>query len=205
MCLISGFFIGFFIGRKTINMESKIEYIQLKTINGFVPSDNLIPIKETNPEIPNLPMKDVEVEIQYRDTGSIKEIERIVYQVVDTAKIIQEYIIKRDYELMLFDDINGRLVVFPSLQYNKLTALNYNFTPIQQKETVYKGKVWQPFVSSSYSTLDYIGIGGGIFYHDLGFEYQYNIDLRNNYTILPAEDKYFKRGNYHWFSGKYKF
>ena len=107
--------------------------------------------------------------------------------------VIADYELKRTYKLTAFDNkTQGKLDLFPVIQYNKLSALDYNFTPVIERQTIYKTKVWQPFVSASYSTLNYIGIGGGIFYHDIGIEYQYQKSLGS-------------QSNGHLFGVKYKF
>lgn len=182
--------VGFYIGRSTIDTKTKTEYIKGETVTGSVNPNQFVPIKEEKPLI------------HYRDTGSVK----YVNLPIDTAAIVADWEMKRTYKLVPFDDKKlGKLELFPVIQYNKLSALDYNFTPIIERQTIYKTKVWQPFVSGSYSTLDYIGIGGGVFYHNLGIEYQYNIDIRKKPYITFPVDNYFKRGNYHWLSGKYKF
>lgn len=177
--LIIGLVIGYFIGSATIDTETKIEYIKGETMNGSVSPTQFIPIKEEKPYI------------QYRDTGSVK------YRPIDSAayakQVIADYELKRRYSLIAFDNkTQGKLELSPVIQYNRLSALDYNFTPIVERQTIYKTKVWQPFVSASYSTLNYIGIGSGFFYHKLGFEYQYQKSLGN-------------QSNGHLFSGKWKF
>lgn len=170
--------IGFFIGRSTIDTKTKIEYIKGETVTGSVSPIQFIPIKEDKPNI------------QYRDTGSIK----YVSIPVDTAAIIADYELKRTYKLIAFDNkTQGKLELFPIIQYNKLSALDYNFTPTIERQTIYKTKILQPFRSISYSTLNYVGIGGGIFYHNLGLEYQYQKSF---------SDKF---GDGHFISGKYRF
>lgn len=150
--------VGFFVGRSTIDTTTKVEYIKGPTVSGSVSPTLFIPVKEEKPNI------------QYRDTGSIKYINIPI----DTAAIIADWELKRTYSLVAFDNkTQGKLELFPTIQFNRLSALDYNFTPIIERQTVYKTKVWQPFVSGSYSTLGYVGIGGGVFYHNLGFEYQY--------------------------------
>lgn len=180
ICLV----IGFFFGRFHIDSEPKLEYIKGATITGSVSPTQFEPIKEEKPEI------------QYRDTGSIK----YVNLPADTAAIIADWELKRTYKLTAFDNkTQGKLELFPVIQYNRLTALDYNFTPMIERQTIYKTKIWQPFISGSYSTLGYIGVGGGVFYHNLGFEYQYNIkvmDIKNNYLYMR---------NYHSIGLKYKF
>jgi len=184
--------ISFFAGRATIGTNPETEYIKGETITGSVSPVQFEPVKEEKPTI------------QYRDTGSIKI--KYVNMPADTAAIIADWELKRTYKLTAFDNkAQGKLELFPVIQYNRLTALDYNFTPITERQTVYKTKVWQPFVSVSYSTQDYIGLGGGLFYHNLGFEYQYHIDTRKKPDIPSLTGDYYKRGNYHWFSAKYMF
>ncbi|MDR1715703.1 MAG: hypothetical protein LBS20_07645 [Prevotella sp.] len=152
VCLV----VGIFIGRSTNDTEVKLEYIKGETITGSVSPTQFEPIKEEKPNI------------QYRDTGSIK----YVNLPADTAAIIADWELKRTYKLTAFDNkTQGKLELFPVIQYNRLAALDYNFTPMIERQI--KTKVWQPFASGSYSTLGYIGIGGGVFYHNIGVEYQY--------------------------------
>lgn len=173
ICLV----IGFFFGRSYIDSEPKLEYIKGATTTGAVSPTQFKPIKEEKPDI------------QYRDTGSIK----YVNLPADTAAIIADWELKRTYKLTAFDNkTQGKLELFPVIQYNRLTALDYNFTPMIERQIVYKTKVWQPFASGSYSTLNYVNIGGGIFYHNLGFEYQYQKSLG-------------VQSNGHLFGVKYKF
>ncbi len=184
---------GFFVGRNTIETKTITKLEKGETVSGSVSANQFVPVSEEKPT----------VSILYQDTGSVQYIPIPI----DTAAIIADYELKRKYSLLAFDNkTQGRLELFPTIQYNQLTGLDYNFTPIIEKNYIYKEKVWQPFVSTSYSTLDYVGVGGGMFYHNLGFEYQYNIDLRSKPpSVIAPVDNYFQRGNYHWFSVKYKF
>ena len=160
--IVLGLVIGFFIGRSTIDTITKTEYIKSEKVTGSVSPAQFEPIKEETPDI------------QYRDTGSVKYINRPV----DTAGIIADWELKRTYKLTAFDNkTQGKLELFPVIQYNKLSALDYYFTPVIERQTIYKTKVLQPFISGSYSTLNYVGIGGGVFYHNLGLEYQYQKSL----------------------------
>lgn len=174
---IAGSTIFFFIGRSSIDSEPRKEFIKGETVTGSVSPTQFEPIKEEKPNI------------HYRDTGSIKYLSIPV----DTSAIIADWELKRTYKLTAFDNkTQGKLELFPVIQYNKLSALDYNFTPVIERQTIYKTKIWQPFISASYSTLNYIGIGGGMFYHDIGIEYQYQKSLGN-------------QSNGHSFGLKYKF
>ncbi len=189
VCLV----IGFFIGRSTIKTEAEIKYIPGKTISGSESNNQFESVKEEIPNKPLLPTKIIE--IQYKDTGRIKTITetKYMYQVVDTAAIIEDYIKKRTYAIPAFNNTEqGKLLLYPVVQYNKLTGIDYLFTPMQKQTNTYLQKTWQPFISASYSTLNYVGIGGGVFYHNLGFEYQYQKSLGS-------------QSNGHLFGVKYKF
>lgn len=185
---VSFFFIGQYFGGGSATDSKPGE-----TITGYVPEEKLIPVKEETPVNPDLPMKEIQVGIQYRDTGSVKTETKFItkIQVVDTAAIIADYVVKRSYSQTLFNNKFGKMEVFPTVYQNKLSGLEYQFKP--------KTQAWQPFVSTSYSTANYLGVGGGFFYHDLGFEYQYQIDLNRSNTI------YQPRGNAHSVGLKYKF
>ena len=130
---------------------------------------------------------------QSNDNDSL-HIYRAVY--VDYIKIRKDHV-------SIFDiDTLGTLTVDASIQFNRSHGYGYDFKPrIKTISNNFKPKpiTFTPFVSSSYSTTDYLGVGGGFFYHNLGFEYQYQIDLRhNNISYEP-------RGNAHLLGIKYKF
>jgi len=183
--IIAGFIgitIGFFIGRTTINQETEIEYIQLPVITGGIDKEGLKPVREITPDNPELPMK--------RDTIYLDSL-IYVTQVVDTAAIIADYVQEREYQLTLFDSQEtGKLSVSPTIQYNKLIGLDYSFTPIIQQKTIHKQKVWMPFISGSYATFGYVGVGGGIYYHDIGVEYQYLKGIDNSGHLFGVKYKF---------------
>ncbi|MDR3140183.1 MAG: hypothetical protein LBU37_00385 [Tannerellaceae bacterium] len=160
---------GFITGRKTIRLEEKTEQVKGETITGNVPV--LQPVKEEIPDNPVLPLKTT---VEYRDTIIYKHLS------VDTAAIIEDYINKRHYRELLFDNSLGRLELSMTAQYNRLTALDWSFTPIYTMKTVERKKVWIPFVSASYGTLNYFTVGGGVFYHDVGLNVRYISDFNKN-------------------------
>lgn len=101
----------------------------------------------------------------------------------DTAAIIAEFLKEKTYDLTLFDDKEkGKLEVKPVLQFNSLSSLDYTYTPIQK--VIEKKRKFEPFVSASYSTLDIVSVGGGIFYNNLGLEYQFQRSFDNKYGHL---------------------
>ncbi len=149
---------GFFLGRSTVKTEERVEYIKEKPVKGSV---NIPPpVKEIKPYKPLLPL----TYIFLKDT---------VIEKVDTAKIIEEYITEKHYNLTLFDKDFGKLDLKPTLQYNKLTNIDYTYTPITKTVTNYREQVFIPFASASYNTFGTAGVGGGFFYKKIGAEYNY--------------------------------
>lgn len=163
--------IGFAVGRSTFHNDTKVTYIKGETIRDTIRKEVLTPIKEYIPSDPIYIYKD-----KY-----IVKIDTVI-QVVDSAAIINDWILQRNYSQTLFDNQNGKLDVDLSVRYNRLQSLEYSFTPIHKVINTFNEKVWQPYLSGSYSTLDIAGVGGGLFYHNLGFEYQYQKDFRSNST-----------------------
>jgi hypothetical protein len=51
-------------------------------------------------------------------------------------------------------------------------------TPVTIIRTVEKERVFIPFVSASYNTWKQGGIGGGLFYHDIGIQVRYITDFK---------------------------
>ncbi|MDR1883080.1 MAG: hypothetical protein LBR26_09930 [Prevotella sp.] len=158
-----GLLAGFFIGKSTVDTEVKTEYVRGEAVTGSVSPTQFEAVNEDRPDV------------VYRDTGSVK----YVNLPADTAAIIADWETKRTYRLTAFDNEKGKLELFPVIQFNRLSALDYSFTPVIERQMAYRTRVWQPFVSASWSSIGYTGAGGGVFYHNIGFEYQYLKGLRN--------------------------
>ncbi len=149
--------VGLFIGRLTTNVENT-EYVRQKPESG--PALHTI-IEEVKPLNPTLPVRDT----VYLDN--------IVVQVVDSAKIIEEYQLLRKYSDLLFDNEYGKLTLNSEVQYNKRSALSYKFVPIQKVTTIHNKDVFSPYVRTSYSSFGIVGVGAGAYYYDLGIDFQY--------------------------------
>ena len=163
LLLTGAYFGGFFVGRKTLNVAEKVVYIKGDPVTGTI--TNLTPVSETIPDNPVLPL--------LRDTVYLDNI-IYVHSEVDTAAIINDYIARREYAPLLFDTPTlGKLSLSATVQYNKLSDVQYEFVPVYKEITKYRSPIWQPFLSASYSTFYVAGVGGGVFYRNFGAEYQY--------------------------------
>lgn len=170
--LLVGCAISFFIGRSTIDTKTKTEYVKGETIKDtvYIPApysekkadkDNLIPIYKKDRE---------DKETTELDTAKSKDV------------TIHDWNLERKYSDQVFNNENGKLLYDITVQNNKLSKFNYTFTPIQKVTTTIKEKIFQPYVSAGYSTLDIASVGGGFFYHNLGIEYQFQRDFKYNDT-----------------------
>ncbi|NDV81317.1 hypothetical protein [Bacteroides sp. 51] len=153
--------IAFFVGQATVSTIPEIEYVKGEEIAGSVPTGQLVPVREVMPEFSFLPYR--LLIINGKET-----------QVTDTAVIIADYEKRREYSLTAFDDKEkGKLELYPTVQYNSLQSIDWKFTPVSKVITRIKKPVFQPFLSAGWSTLNYVSVGAGMFYHDFGVEYQY--------------------------------
>ena len=152
----------FLFGRISTKQTNEVVYTKGKPVSSSVQVS--LPTKEIQPIEPILPYKYV-------------FIDNIKTEVVDTAKIINDYIAERAYSVTLFDNLHGKLEITPTIQYNQLTTIPYTFTPIEK--TVFKKQKWTLFSTVSYNTFNIAGVGGGVVYKNVGLHYKYlwNADL----------------------------
>ena len=97
------------------------------------------------------------------------------------VETIKDWNLERIYKDYLFkSDTLGTLEYNISVQYNRIKSFSYNYTPIYKEVTIERKRTFIPYVSTSYSTFNIVGIGLGTYYHNLGIgaEYQYNYDLQ---------------------------
>ena len=170
-CLLAGGIIGFFIGRNSIEYTTKIEYIKGETITGIVNSE---PVKVENSNVKDLPER-----VIYRDTGRVVVVDNVIYKdkylTIDTAALIEDYMKKRYYSDVLFDDNRGKLSIDLLVQHNERKEMSYEFTPIEKVITKTVEKTWTPFVGAGYNSIGngLIYVEGGTFYKNLGVSATY--------------------------------
>ena len=167
--------IAFLIGRASVKQTNETVYTKGKTVSGNVHIS--LPTREIQPIAPILPYKYIFI----NNTRA---------EIVDTAKIIRDYIAERTYSLTLFDNLHGKLDINPTLQYNSLTSVPFTFTPIEK--TVYTTQKWTFFSTLSYNTFNIAGVGAGVFYNNKGLQYKYlwNTRLHENGHELGVSIKF---------------
>lgn len=162
-------FIGFVVGRQTMNEEVITKYVKCETIRDTI--TQFIP--DTVYLTGELKYKYVyKTDTIYKDIPVIDRDATMTATVEDWNKV-------REYRRILIDNENGRLSFDLKVQYNELQRLSYSFTPIHGKITIVKKRVFEPFVSTSFCTNNTFSVGGGFFYHDLGFRVEWMADGLN--------------------------
>ena len=163
--VVVAFVVGFFLGRKTIDVEEKVTFVKGEAIH-----DTIVINEPTFVEIPAKPKY-----IYKYDTIVVDNIQYISEK-VDTSAIIQDYILMRTYDFNVFNsDTLGKFDIRQQIGYNKLLSFDYGFTPITKQVTQYRAPVFTPFVSMGYSTNSTVLGGLGAYYRCLGVEYLINI------------------------------
>ena len=191
------FVAGFLLGRKTINVKEKIEYVKGETIR-----DTVFINEPTFVEIPAKP------EYIYKYDTIVVDNIQYISEKIDTSAIIQDYILTRTYEFNVFNsDTLGKLDVKQKIGYNKLLSFDYTFTPITKQITHFREPVFTPFITGGYSTNNSFLLGGGLYYKHIGIEYLLNVPLRREHRFLDLSNQniFNENGVYHTFKLNYKF
>jgi hypothetical protein len=163
--VIVAFAVGFFLGRKTIDVKEKIEYVKGETVR-----DTIVINEPTFVEVPAKP------EYIYKYDTIVVDNIQYISEKVDTSAIIQDYILMRTYEFNVFNSPTlGKFDVKQQIGYNKLLSFDYTFTPAIKQITRFREPVFTPFISMGYSTNSTVLGGVGAYYSHLGVEYLINI------------------------------
>lgn len=198
--VVIAFVVGFFLGRKTIDGEEKIEYVKGETVH-----DTIVINEPTFVEVPSKPKY-----IYKYDTIVVDNIQYISEK-VDTSAIIQDYILMRTYEYNVFNSPTlGKFDVKQQIGYNKLLSFDYTFTPVTKQITQFREPVFTPFVTGGYSTNQSVLLGGGFYYKNIGLEYNMNVSTDRRFRLSDFENQTFidilnDNRNYHTFKFNYKF
>lgn len=152
--VVVAFVVGFFLGRKTIDVEEKVTFVKGETIR-----DTIVISQPTFVEIPSKPKY-----IYKYDTIVVDNIQYISEK-IDTSAIIQDYILMRTYDFNLFNSPTlGKFDVKQKIGYNKLLSFDYTFTPITKQVTRFREPVFTPFVTVGYSINRTVLGGLGAYY-----------------------------------------
>ena len=168
--IVSGI-VGFFIGRSN-EIETTTKWLKGETIHDTVPKKKLVTKYVIVPRLLSYVEKQKDTTII--TTNPINKDSAI-------SETVKDWNLERVYKDYLFEsDTLGTLEYNINVQYNRIKSFSYNYTPIYKEVTIERKRTFIPYVSTSYSTFNIIGIGLGTYYHNLGIgaEYQYNYELQ---------------------------
>jgi len=176
--------IGFYLGRKTVNIESphtEVIYVKGETIVDSIPYP--VPYEIIKP------VDTADIIRQCVKDGIYSELfpERIITEHIeimkeDTSEIILDWGTRRLYSEQIFDiDTVGKCTINASVQYNRLTLLSYNYVPITKTTTIIESRVklFSPYIGVGFlfdkDISDYILTANAGFFikEKYGINFQY--------------------------------
>jgi hypothetical protein len=124
--IIAALAAGFYLGRRSVSVKETtvVEYRHMPTVSVSVSPK---PLRFTVPDLPQW--------LYFTDTITRQ-------QVIDTAAILVDWVLKREYGARLIDDTTGTVDYTAIVQYNRLQNLSIDYQPIQR--TVTTTKIIQP-------------------------------------------------------------
>lgn len=194
--LLLSFIGGFFAGRSKKDVITKTEYVRGKTIHDTVPAFDLNPYHSEIPDNPVLPKKQVRIPVLAQSGGTAIIHDSIPYevvQVVDTTKIIQEYITENSYRNTLFDNKeHGKLTINQKIQFNRIKEMNYDFEPVEKIITKERKRTFVPYIGLGYNNFNQANVNGGFFIKNTGVQasYIYDVDAKKKGVGLGVVFKF---------------
>jgi hypothetical protein len=166
-CLVIGIIAalaaGFYLGRRSVSVKETItvEYQRMPTVSVSVSPE---PLRFTVPDLPQW--------LYFTDTVTRQ-------QVIDTAAILSDWALRREYGTRLIDDTTGTVDYTAIVQYNRLQNITLDYQPIQR--TVVTTKVIQPrftpFVLVGGNTAGFGQIEGGVLFQKWGASVEVGSDF----------------------------
>jgi hypothetical protein len=122
LVIIAALAAGFFLGRRSVVVKETtvVEYQRMPTVSVSVSPE---PLRFTVPDLPQW--------LYFTDT--IKQ-----QQVIDTAAILADWALRREYGARLIDDTTGTVDYTAIVQYNRLQNITLDYQPIQRTVTTTK-------------------------------------------------------------------
>ena len=193
----AGLFVGgFFTGTHAIPTKTieTVKYIQLDPIHDSIPYP--VVVRETAPVDVNRIIQQSILDGVFAELFPDRDIshpDTVYIDKTDTTKIMADWATKREYEETLFDlDTLGTMKLKTSVQYNRLGALVYDYTPVQKVITRdnYVIRKLTPYVGAGVSTFPSVNAEAGLFLNQswgLAFEGNYHLKA-GQYENMPKYD-----------------
>jgi hypothetical protein len=164
---------GFYLGRRSVEVTEiiTVEYQSLPTISVSVAPEQL---RFAVPELPQF--------IWRTDTVTRR-------QIIDTAAILADWALRREYGNRLINDTTGTVDYFATVQYNRLQNITLDYTPIQRTVTTTKviKERWAPFLFVGGNSAGYATVEGGIFIGKYGFSAELGQNVFRNERYIGGK------------------
>jgi hypothetical protein len=195
VAIIGILLLGFYLGRTTIKNnipETIVKYTKGEKITDSIPYP--VPVNTIRPiDTANIIMQCVKNGIYYELFPEKTITEYIEITKEDTSKILEDWATKRIYSEKLFDsDTIGSCIVNATVQYNRLSLLEYTYTPVIKQTIINSNKIklFSPFIGGGFvliPTKNYINMGlnidGGFFIKEkygVKLQYGHMFDIERN-------------------------
>jgi hypothetical protein len=156
---------AFYIGRRSVEVKetTTVEYRDMPTVS--VSIDAPAPFRFTVPDLPQW--------LYFTDTVTRK-------QAIDTAAILADWILKREYAARLIDDTTGTIDYTAIIQYNRLQNIGVDYKPVQRIVTNTKTiqPRFTPFILAGGNSAGFGQVEGGVLFQQWGG----SIELGTNFS-----------------------
>jgi hypothetical protein len=161
--IIAALAAGFYFGRRSVIVTetTTVEYRNMPTVSVSVSPG---PLRFTVPDLPRW--------LYFTDTVTRQ-------QVVDTAAILADWALRREYGARLIDDTTGTVDYAAIVQYNQLQSLALDYQPIQRTVTTTKviRPRFTPFVLVGGNTAGFGQVETGVLFDRWGASVEVGTDF----------------------------
>jgi hypothetical protein len=162
--IIAALAAGFYFGRCSVVVTetTTVEYRYLPSVNVSIEAPK--PFRFTVPELP--------LWIFFTDPATQQ-------QRIDTAAILADWALKREYGARLIDDTTGTVDYSAIVQYNRLQNLSIDYQPIQRTVTTTKviQQRFTPFLLVGGNTAGFGQAEAGVLFHRWGAAIELGTDF----------------------------
>ena len=166
VALCAGFF---FLGKSTVKVKETtvVEYRDLPPVHVSV--DAPAPLRFTVPELPQW--------LYFTDTVT-------QHPVIDTAAILADWILRREYGDRLISDTTGTIDYLAIVQYNRLQNISLYYTPVQRVVTITKTiqPRFTPFLLIGANTVGGVQVEGGVLLKRFAFSVELGAGAQGKYA-----------------------
>jgi hypothetical protein len=168
--VLLSFAAGFYLGRRSVVVKetTAVEYQPMPTVSVTISAPE--PIRFTVPDLPQW--------LYFTDTVTHT-------QHIDTAAILADWILRREYAGRLINDTTGTVDYLATVQYNRLQTISLDYTPIQRTVTTTRTiqPRFTPFVLVGANTAGFGQVETGVLFRKWGASVELGTDYYGKYYV----------------------